>query len=57
MVADKEVNEKLCSSIFEIIEDESKMEQMKEKIQSFAFLNADQLIATEIIHQVEKGKH
>jgi UDP-N-acetylglucosamine--N-acetylmuramyl-(pentapeptide) pyrophosphoryl-undecaprenol N-acetylglucosamine transferase len=56
MVADKEVNEKLCSSIFEIIEDESKMEKMKEKIQSFAFLNADQLIATEIIHQVEKGK-
>jgi len=56
IVADKEVKEKLCNSIIEIVEDDHKMEQMKQKIKSFAFLNADELIAAEIIKQVATAK-
>ena len=56
MVSDKDVKEKLCSSMIQIIEDEKILNQMVDKIKSFAFLNADQLIAAEIIQQVEKVK-
>jgi UDP-N-acetylglucosamine--N-acetylmuramyl-(pentapeptide) pyrophosphoryl-undecaprenol N-acetylglucosamine transferase len=56
IVSDKEVNKKLITTILEVIGDDQKMEQMKLKIASFALLNADQVIASEIIDQVKNAK-
>jgi hypothetical protein len=55
MVADKDVAEKLMSTITQLVEDASLTERMQSKIKSFAWLDADKVIATTIINHLENS--
>ncbi len=55
MIADKNVKQELTNTIIELLGNEKSMEQMKEKLTSFALLNADMIIANEIIKSVENS--
>jgi UDP-N-acetylglucosamine--N-acetylmuramyl-(pentapeptide) pyrophosphoryl-undecaprenol N-acetylglucosamine transferase len=55
MVADKEVSVKLLPTILQMVKDDSMTFLMQNKIKSFAWLNADKVIAESIIHLVENS--
>jgi len=55
MVADKDVNENLFSSIQKLVHDQALCIHMQEKIKSFAWTNADILIAEAIINKIENS--
>jgi UDP-N-acetylglucosamine--N-acetylmuramyl-(pentapeptide) pyrophosphoryl-undecaprenol N-acetylglucosamine transferase len=56
MVKDSEVNEKLMGTLLALIQDESKMDSMKLNIKQFELLNADNIIAEQIIEYIQKVK-
>ena len=56
MVKDSEVNEKLMGTLLALIQDESKMDNMKLNIKQFELLNADNIIAEQIIEYIQKVK-
>jgi len=49
IVKDKEVNEKLLPILFSLLENEETIKNMETKANSFALLNADVLIAEQIL--------
>lgn len=49
MVKDTETGEKLVSTVIALAEDEKRQLELKQKIQSLAIRNADEVIATEIL--------
>jgi UDP-N-acetylglucosamine--N-acetylmuramyl-(pentapeptide) pyrophosphoryl-undecaprenol N-acetylglucosamine transferase len=53
IVADKEVGEKLYTSIYELVNDEVVSNKMRIKVKSFALSKADEVIAAAIINNVE----
>jgi len=53
MVADKEVQTALLPTLLKMAKEETMTTLMQEKIKSFAWLDADKVIAEAIIHQVE----
>ena len=55
MVADKEVQEKLLPSVIKMAQDNDLTVSMQTKIKSFAWLDADKVIATTIIDQLENS--
>ena len=55
MIADKNVAEDLLPMIENLLVNQSLLKEMESKIKLFAWKNADQVIATEIIHEIEKN--
>jgi UDP-N-acetylglucosamine--N-acetylmuramyl-(pentapeptide) pyrophosphoryl-undecaprenol N-acetylglucosamine transferase len=55
MIPDKEVSQQLTPTIIELFNNDKAMELMKARLASFALLNADMLIAKEIIKCVENS--
>jgi UDP-N-acetylglucosamine--N-acetylmuramyl-(pentapeptide) pyrophosphoryl-undecaprenol N-acetylglucosamine transferase len=53
MIADKHVDAALFPMIEKLIADKAVLNEMQTKIKSFAWENADQVIASEIIHQID----
>ena len=49
IVKDSEVNEKLLPTLMHLIQDKEAVQKMKENIKSFALVNADEMIAKQII--------
>ncbi len=52
MVSDKDVKEKLVSTVVELAKDEALQTELKKNIISFAIANADEVIAKEILKQM-----
>ena len=55
MIQDKNVKQELTSTILELLDNENAIELMKKKLAAFALLNADTMIAREIIKSVENS--
>jgi UDP-N-acetylglucosamine--N-acetylmuramyl-(pentapeptide) pyrophosphoryl-undecaprenol N-acetylglucosamine transferase len=55
MVTDRDVDEKLLPTLMQLVQDETLSNQMKEKIKSFAWLDADKIIAKAIIDTIENS--
>jgi UDP-N-acetylglucosamine--N-acetylmuramyl-(pentapeptide) pyrophosphoryl-undecaprenol N-acetylglucosamine transferase len=53
MIADKDVVAALFPMIEKLIENKAVLNEMRTKIKSFAWENADQVIAAEIIHEID----
>jgi UDP-N-acetylglucosamine:LPS N-acetylglucosamine transferase len=54
IVKDNQVNEQLISTVLSLIKDEQRMNNIKQQLQPFALLNADNLIAEQIIQHIQK---
>jgi UDP-N-acetylglucosamine--N-acetylmuramyl-(pentapeptide) pyrophosphoryl-undecaprenol N-acetylglucosamine transferase len=54
IVKDNQVNEQLISTLLSLIKDEQRMNNIKQQLQPFALLNADNLIAEQIIQHIQK---
>ncbi|MEK0423675.1 MAG: undecaprenyldiphospho-muramoylpentapeptide beta-N-acetylglucosaminyltransferase [Bacteroidota bacterium] len=55
IVSDKEVKEKLVSTVMNLLEDPTRTNNIKNKIKAFAKLDADQMIADYIIKSVQEN--
>jgi UDP-N-acetylglucosamine--N-acetylmuramyl-(pentapeptide) pyrophosphoryl-undecaprenol N-acetylglucosamine transferase len=55
IVADKDVEQKLLPTIMQMVKDETMTANMQSKIKSFAWLDADKVIATTIIDHLENS--
>jgi UDP-N-acetylglucosamine:LPS N-acetylglucosamine transferase len=53
MIADKNVVNELFPMIEKLIANKTVLSEMQTKIKSFAWENADQVIAAEIIHEID----
>jgi UDP-N-acetylglucosamine:LPS N-acetylglucosamine transferase len=53
MIADKNVVTELFPMIEKLIANKTVLSEMQTKIKSFAWENADQVIAAEIIHEID----
>ena len=53
IVKDNQVNEQLISTLLSLIKDEQRMNNIKQQLQQFALLNADKLIAEQIIQHTQ----
>ena len=53
MIADKNVINDLLPMIEKLMANKSILNEMEEKIKSFAWKNADQVIASEIINEID----
>jgi len=49
IIKDNEVNEKLVTTLFKVLNDEQLIKNMEEKVKTFAFLDADKHIAEQIL--------
>ncbi len=56
MVKDNKVNQNLIPLLQDLIHDDNRMQLMQEKIQTFAFTNADQVIAEQILQHIKNSK-
>lgn len=54
MVKDKEVGNDLVPSVLQLLGNEQQMDAMKDNIKAFAFSNADEIIAKEILKQINE---
>jgi UDP-N-acetylglucosamine--N-acetylmuramyl-(pentapeptide) pyrophosphoryl-undecaprenol N-acetylglucosamine transferase len=54
IVKDKEVDKDLIPSVLQLLENEQQMQAMKNNIKAFAFSNADEIIAKEILKQINE---
>jgi UDP-N-acetylglucosamine--N-acetylmuramyl-(pentapeptide) pyrophosphoryl-undecaprenol N-acetylglucosamine transferase len=54
MVKDKEVGNDLISTVLQLLSSDEQMQAMKKNIKAFAFSNADELIAKEILKQINE---
>ena len=54
IVKDSEVNEKLLPTLLQLINDHLTIEKMQENIKAFALVNADEMIAKQIIEYISK---
>ena len=54
MVKDSEVNEKLLPTLMQLIQDDEAVVALQKNIKSFALVNADEIIAKEIIEYISK---
>jgi UDP-N-acetylglucosamine--N-acetylmuramyl-(pentapeptide) pyrophosphoryl-undecaprenol N-acetylglucosamine transferase len=52
IVKDKEVGKDLIPSVMQLLENEQQMQAMQNNIKAFAFSNADEIIAKEILKQI-----
>jgi UDP-N-acetylglucosamine--N-acetylmuramyl-(pentapeptide) pyrophosphoryl-undecaprenol N-acetylglucosamine transferase len=54
IVKDKEVGKDLIPSVLQLLENEQQMQAMQNNIKAFAFSNADEIIAKEILKQINE---
>jgi UDP-N-acetylglucosamine--N-acetylmuramyl-(pentapeptide) pyrophosphoryl-undecaprenol N-acetylglucosamine transferase len=54
IVKDKEVGNDLIPSVLQLLENEQQMQAMQNNIKAFAFSNADEVIAQEILKQINE---
>ena len=54
IVKDKEVDKDLIPSVLQLLENEQQMQAMQNNIKAFAFSNADEIIAKEILKQINE---
>jgi UDP-N-acetylglucosamine--N-acetylmuramyl-(pentapeptide) pyrophosphoryl-undecaprenol N-acetylglucosamine transferase len=54
IVKDKEVGKDLISCVLQLLENEQQMQAMQNNIKAFAFSNADEIIAKEILKQINE---
>jgi UDP-N-acetylglucosamine:LPS N-acetylglucosamine transferase len=52
MVKDNEVNQKLIPLLQSLIHDDQSRQLMQEKVKAHAFINADQVIAEQILQHI-----
>jgi UDP-N-acetylglucosamine--N-acetylmuramyl-(pentapeptide) pyrophosphoryl-undecaprenol N-acetylglucosamine transferase len=52
MVKDSEVNQKLIPLLQSLIQDDQSLQLMQEKIKAYAFTNADEVIAQQILQHI-----
>jgi UDP-N-acetylglucosamine:LPS N-acetylglucosamine transferase len=53
-VKDKEVGTDLVTSVLQLLENEQQMLAIQKSIKAFAFSNADEIIAKEILKQINE---
>jgi UDP-N-acetylglucosamine:LPS N-acetylglucosamine transferase len=53
-VKDKEVGNDLIPSVLQLLGNEQQMQTMQNNIKAFAFSNADEIIAKEILKQINE---
>jgi UDP-N-acetylglucosamine:LPS N-acetylglucosamine transferase len=53
-VKDKEVDNVLIPTVLQLLGSDEQMQVMKNKIKAFAFSNADEVIAKEILKQINE---
>ena len=54
IVKDKEVDKDLIPCVLQLLENEQQMQAMQNNIKAFAFSNADEIIAKEILKQINE---
>jgi len=54
IVKDKEVSNNLIPTVLQLLASEQQMQAMKDNIKAFAFSNADEIIAKEILKQINE---